>query len=118
MGSFYYFDAPPQEYIIDLGEIEKHKVWIKPEPKTSYYLSVDVNMKKRQVRGFGGLLLGVVGGMIAEGMAGPNYGMVNINSNYYRTINAASAEYQILPVEEKIAIEKLKEMEVILPSKK
>lgn len=42
-------------------------------------------------------MLGVVGGMIAEGISGPNYGMVNINNDYYRTINAASAEYQILP---------------------
>ena len=111
--SFYLWDTNLKEVTIDCGEKQLHYIVLKPKAGGTYYLSIEHNVKRgaaNAVLGLGGLIGALVGGAAVDSSS---LGMVDMNREDFRSVNNGSSFYQILPMEEKDALESLKRLEIV-----
>ena len=111
--SFFLWDTDLKEVAIDCGQKDLHYIVLKPKDGKMYYLSIEHNVKRgaaNAVLGLGGLVGVLIGGAAVDSSS---LGMVDTNGEDIKAVNNGSAFYQILPMEEKDALESLKRLEIV-----
>jgi hypothetical protein len=112
-GSFFLWDTDLKEVAIDCGQKQLHYVVLKPKAGRTYYLSIEHNVKRgtaNAVLGLGGLVGVLIGGAAVDSSS---LGMVDTNGEDIKAVNNGSAFYQILPMEEKSALESFEHLEIV-----